>query len=376
MKRHLTEITIQRLRPPQKGKGYLEVFDLGYPGLAIRVGHGGAKTFEHFHRATGKLRRETLGRWPSVSLAEARDRWRKTREATAKGEAPVRNGKGPLFELVVEDWLRRDQSDNKQSSQYQLHRIVERDLLPAWRGKSVTAITKTDVIQLLDTIADRSPSMAKKVDAYTRRFFKWCRGRDVILVNPTDGMDALAATEARDRVLTDDELRKVWRAASDGPHHGAVRLLILTGARKEEICALRWSEVNGDKIVLEGARTKNGKPHTIPLSKPAREILDSISRGGEFVFGGARQIGSWGRNKTALDKLCGVSDWRLHDLRRTVSTQMNELAMAEPHIVEAILGHTVKGVAGVYNRAKYEAAKKAALEAWGAHVVGLVRGKL
>ena len=84
----------------------------------------------------------------------------------------------------------------------------------------------------------------------------------------------------------------------------------------------------------------------------------------------------WGRNKTALDKLCGVSDWRLHDLRRTVSTQMNELAMAEPHIVEAVLGHTVRGVAGVYNRAKYEAGKRAALEAWGAHVLGLVGGKL
>jgi len=373
MKRHLTEITIQRLRPPKQG--YLEVFDLGYPGLAVRVGHGGAVTFQHFHRGEGKLKRVTIGRWPSVSLAEARERWRKTREAISKGEVPARNGtdKGQLFETVVEDWLRLDQSDNKESSQYQLHRIVERDLLPALRGKSVTSITKTDVIAMLDSISERSPSMAQKTDAYVRRFFRWCRGRDIILSNPMEGLDAIAPPKARERTLKDEELVKVWKAASDGPHHAAIRLLLLTGARKEEICALRWSEVNGDKIELAGSRTKNGKAHTIHLSKPAREILDNISRTGEFVFGGEKSIHISDRRKKELDKLCGVSDWRLHDLRRTVSTQMNELSMAEPHIVEAVLGHTVKGVAQVYNRAKHETAKRAALEAWGAHVVSVVQ---
>ena len=90
------------------------------------------------------------------------------------------------------------------------------------------------------------------------RLSKWCRGQDIIMANPMEGLDTIAAPPARERTLKDDELAKVWRAASDGPHHAAVRLLMLTGARKEEICALRWSEVNGDKIVLEGARTKNG----------------------------------------------------------------------------------------------------------------------
>ena len=102
MKRHLTDASIQRTKPPTKGS--LEIFDLGYPGLAIRIGHGGAKTFELFYRVNGKLRRETLGRWPAVSLADARNSWRKTREAIGRGETPQRENPAMLFEHVVEEW--------------------------------------------------------------------------------------------------------------------------------------------------------------------------------------------------------------------------------------------------------------------------------
>jgi integrase len=371
MKRHLSELTIQRVRPPKEGT--LEIFDLGYPGLALRVGHGGAKTFEHFHRAGGKLRRETIGRWPSVSLAKARDQWRQTREAIAKGEVVVHSRGGPLFEVVVEEWLRRDQADSKPSSLYQLGRIVETNLLPAWRGKSVAEIRKSDIVRLLDGIVDRgAPASAKKIDAYLRRFFRWSRGRDIIAANPMDGMEALAKGKSRDRVLTDAELVKVWHAASEGPHAAAIRLLVLTGARREEISQLKWSEILGDKIVLAGPRTKNGDPHTIHLSAPAQDVLRSVERiaGSEYVFtlNGTKPIGSWGRAKAALDKACGVTDWHIHDIRRTVSTGANELGV-EPHIVEAILGHAVGGVAGIYNKAKHEGAKRAALDVWGAHVV-------
>jgi hypothetical protein len=152
MKRHLTDASVQRIKPPKEGS--VEIFDLGYPGLALRIGHGGAKTFEQFYRVGGTLRRETLGRWPAISLADARMEWRKTREAIAKGEDPSRrDGKAPamLFERMVEEWLKRDQSKNKASSQYQLHRSLEVDLLPAWCGKRVDEIGKRDVLELLDS---------------------------------------------------------------------------------------------------------------------------------------------------------------------------------------------------------------------------------
>src|SRR6476619_1125125 len=109
VKKHLSALSVERIKPPKQG--VLEVFDLGYPGLALRVGYGGAKSFILFYRFAGKLRRETLGRWPEISLGAARERWRRTREAVARGDDPSgANGKVPAlaFEAVVEEWLRRD----------------------------------------------------------------------------------------------------------------------------------------------------------------------------------------------------------------------------------------------------------------------------
>ena len=118
------------------------------------------------------------------------------------------------FERVVEDWLKRDQAKNKQSSFYQVTRSVESDLLPAWRGKSVDKITKRDVVELLDLITDRgAPVMARRVQAYVNRFFAWCIERDILKVDPTAGMPRIGKAVSRERVLTDEELTKVWRGA-------------------------------------------------------------------------------------------------------------------------------------------------------------------
>ena len=376
MKRHLTELGIERLRPPKQGS--LEIFDLGYPGLALRIGHGGAKSFELFYRVDGKLKRQGLGRWPEVSLSRARETWRRTREAISNGERPAGTRDGALlFESVVEEWLKRDQAKNKPSSFYQVTRAVENDLLPAWRGRSVDQITKTDVIALLDTIEDRgAPVMASLVARYVRRFFRWCIERDLIEVDPTQGLPRGGNGKSRDRVLSDDELRKVWRATI-GLFGLATRLLILTGARREEVTQLRWSEIEGDTIKLEGVRTKNGEPHDIPLSVPARELLAGLPRIGDFVFSidGERPIRGWSQAKAKLDEACGVSSWRLHDIRRTVATGCQRLSVPLP-VTEAILGHTAGsrgGIVGVYQRHTYAEEKQAALEAWGAHVMALVQ---
>jgi integrase len=176
-------------------------------------------------------------------------------------------------------------------------------------------------------------------------------------------------------VLTDDELKKVWTAAENvgWPYGSAVQLLILTGARRAEISELRWSEVNGENINLAGSRTKNGAARNIPLTEQAWRILKDVPRiqGNEFVFGRALR-GGWSGAKNSL--AVKIDDWRIHDLRRTASTGMNELGI-EPHIVEAVLGHTVQGVAGIYNRAKYETAKRAALDAWGTHISQIISGR-
>jgi integrase len=371
MKRHLTDASIQRIKPPAKSS--LEIFDLGYPGLALRIGHGGAKTFEVFYRINGKLRRETLGRWPAISLADARMAWRKTREAIAKGEAPQRENPAMLFEHIVEEWIRRDQAKNKPSSLYQATRSLEVDLLPAWRGKRVDEIGKRDVIALLDSIADRgAPIMARRVQSYVRRFFRWCIERDILKIDPTAGMPRVGNGKSRERVLTDDELGKVWTAC-DGPYGAVVRMLALTGARRDEIAKLRWSEIDGATIKLEGSRTKTGAPHTIPLSSAAQALLKSLPHLGDFVFSGARPMSNWTKSKLRLDGASGVTNWRIHDLRRTVATGLQKLG-ANLQTIEAVLGHTSgsrSGVVGVYQRHSFEAEKREALEAWGIHVMGL-----
>ena len=193
MKRHLTDATVQRLRPPSRDS--IEVFDLGYPGLALRIGNGGAKSFVLFYRYAGKLRRETLGRWPETSLGAARERWRRTREAVARGDDPLgANGKAPAlaFEAVVEEWLRRDVATrNRASTAYHVHRIVECDMLPAWRGRRIDTITKHDVLVLLDSIADRgAPTKARRVHVHAHRLFKWCVARGLVAVKPDGGARA------------------------------------------------------------------------------------------------------------------------------------------------------------------------------------------
>jgi integrase len=286
---------------------------------------------------------------------------------------------GTNFKRVADEWLDRDQSKNKTAKL--VRHIVERDLLPVWGHRAVTDITRRDVRDLIDSIADRgAPIGARRVHAYVHRFFRWCVGRDIIEANPAADMPKPGSETKRDRVLSDEELTAVWNAAGKlgWPYGDAVRLLILTGARREEIGQLRWSEIKGEGITLEGARTKNGAPQTIPLSLAATTVLQHVPRIANskqvFAPNGRTAVSGWSRTKVKLDELSGVSDWRIHDLRRTVATGLQKLGV-NLQTIEAVLGHTSgsrSGVVGVYQRHSFDAEKRAALDAWGAHVIALV----
>ena len=379
MKRHLTDASVQRIRPPKAGA--VEVFDLGYPGLALRVGSGGAKSFTLFYRHGGKLRRETLGRWPAVSLAAARERWRKTREAVARGDDPSGGAPALAFEVVVEEWLRRDVGPrNKPSGTRRIALMVEHDLLPAWRGRRIDTLGRRDVLEVLDAIMDRGATVkARRVYAQAHRLFKWCVARGILATSPMAGLEKPGSEKPRERALTDAELAAVWRAAAEWPYGAVVRLLALTGARREEIGRLRWDEIQGDTIHLEGTRTKNGRPHLIPLSAPALAVLTEVPRIGDdlvFTLDGVQPVSAWSRAKDRLDGASGVAGWRVHDIRRTVATGMQRLGVGL-QTVEALLGHTGGsrgGIVGVYQVHDHAAEKRAAVEQWGAHVMALVQG--
>jgi integrase len=175
----------------------------------------------------------------------------------------------------------------------------------------------------------------------------------------------------------------VWNTAKElgWPYGPAVQLLILTGARREEIGQLRWSEILEDSIKLNGSRTKNGEPHDVPLSLPALALLEQVPRiaGSDFVFTatGKTPITAWAWAKAKLDGLSQVTSWRTHDLRRTAATGLQKLG-TPLQVTEAILGHTAgsrAGIVGIYQRHNYANEKRAALEAWGAHVMALVEGR-
>jgi len=381
--RSLTVAAVDRIKPPEQGQ--VDHFDKGFPGFALRMSYGGAKAWVYFYRLHGKLRRLTLGQYPSMTLADAREAWRDARKAVGKGDNPAR--KKPVhadsFEAVADEWLKRDQAHKR--SYGEVKRVIDRDVKPVWEGRQIATIGRRDALELIDGIADRGViTLARRTQSYLHRLFRWSVGRGIIEGNPMADLPKPGADVKRDRVLTDAELKLVFNAAANiGTFGPAVQLLILTGARKMEIGALCWSEIKGGTIKLEGKRTKNGEPHSIPLSPHAAALIKKLPHTGDsdFVFttNGKRPVSGWSKAKTKFDTVCGnaVVDWTWHDFRRTMATGLQRLGVSL-QVIEAILGHVSgsrAGVVGVYQRHRFDDEKRAALEAWGRHVEGIVNGK-
>jgi integrase len=355
-------------------------FDASYPGLHLRVSGTGYKAWGHYFRLDTALKRMTFGAYPELSVEQAHDAWRKARDDVRAGRDPRgSSGSQDEFRAVFEEWLKRDQAGNK--SVRDIAAKLELHALPYWEHRKIADISKRDAIELLDRIVDAGKvTQACRVHTHLRRLFKWCVERDILAASPMASVSKPGEEVSRDRTLSDDELANVWRAAEkEGyPYGPAVKLLALSGARREEIGQLRWDEIVGDEII-SGARTKNGEAHLIPLSKPALAVLKTVPHiaGAGFVFtaGGDKPLNGWGKGKSRLDAGAGIPPWRIHDLRRTVATGLQKLKVPLT-VTEAVLGHTAGsrgGIVGVYQRHDYADEKRAALEAWGAHVMALVQ---
>jgi integrase len=216
--------------------------------------------------------------------------------------------------------------------------------------------------------------MANNTLAHIRKIMNWHSTRTDDFRSPiVRGMARTKPKErARDRILTDDELRKVWKAAeaSTGPFGYLVRFITLTATRRNEAARMPDTELSGDKWIIPGARYKTKIDHVVPLSQAARDLLASIPRidGVPYVFTTGRgPIGGFTKFKDAFDEDCGVSDWTIHDLRRTARSLMSRAGVDADH-AERCLGHVIGGVRGTYDRYAYHAEKKAAFEALAAQV--------
>src|SRR6185436_13192312 len=248
----------------------------------------------------------------------------------------------------------------------------------------VTAVTRHLVAATLgDIVTENGTVAADRARSALSTFYAWCIGEGMADTNPVIGTNKASADESRERVLGAPELVAIWKNLPPTPFGRVVRLLMLTGQRRNEIGELASSEIMAADdstkayIALPGERTKNGLPHDVPLSRAALDVLESQPRiaGRDLVFGtGEGGFSGWSKAKAALDKASGVTGWTLHDLRRTMATGMGDLGVL-PHVIEAVINHISghkAGVAGIYNRSTYAAEKRGALDLWANHIAVLV----
>ncbi len=407
----LTARAIAR-KPPEIG--VLELWDTVVPGLALRIGYGGARTYTVTTRIHGRQVRRKVGNTATHSLAEARQAAREVLIDAAKGkDTASREAKktaaeqarreaeratANTFRSVAEAWLADTGKGGgaRLSSKRNILSQLEREVFPTLGAVPVLEIRRADVRDLVRALAIKKPVAANRCLAILRRALSWAVSQDKLDANPAAGIDPPGEEKSRDRVLSNAEIAMLWPAFDQlGYPFGPVfQLLLLTGSRRNEVGGMKWSEIEGDTWLLPGERTKNARPHIVPLSSTAREILDHLPRfdGSDYVFTSGRArtrgengervtdrpVSGWGRANERLDSMSGVTDWRLHDLRRTLVTGMNEALNIEPHVVEACLNHlsggAKAGVAGVYNRAQYLKQRKVALESWAQHIAGIVGG--
>jgi integrase len=244
----------------------------------------------------------------------------------------------------------------------------------------VHEVARRDVIELLDRVAVDRPILANRTRATLSRFFGWLCERDIIAASPCVGVKPPSKEVVRDRVLTDDELRRLWLASDAvGGNAGAyTKLLILTGQRRSEIAHLRWSEVDGDALALPAERMKGKQAHVVPLSLQAAAIIAAQPKVDDFVLGSWRWAGNSHHVKRALDAHMGKTPkWVVHDIRRSVASGMAKIGIAVP-VIEKVLAHrsgTFRGIVGTYQRHSFLPEMAAALQKWGDHVERLVGGK-
>jgi integrase len=355
---------------PRESEIQTDYFDEQVSGLALRVSEG-RKSWTLHYSLGGKRHRLTFGAYPAISLASARTRADEARTAIASGHDPQAIAAETL-RAVCELYQARDGAKLRTAKWRQ--GVLERHIYPALGARPIAEIKRSEIVRLLDAVEEGSgPAMANYTLAILGKVMNWHATRSDDFVSPVvRGMARTSRSEmARDRVLTDDELRKVW-TADCGVFGTYVRFLLLTAARRSEVAEMRWAEVQGGDWLLPAARNKTGVDLVRPLSRAAREILKALPKVGEFVWG-TKPIASFAYLKATFDEASGVRGWRLHDLRRTARSLMSRAGVPTDH-AERCLGHVIGGVRGVYDRHEFNREKAQAFEALAALIERIVSG--
>ncbi|WP_338057603.1 tyrosine-type recombinase/integrase [Sphingomonas beigongshangi] len=391
----------------------------GAPSRRVTIGkHGSPWTAERARARAAELLEQVRRRDDPFDAAQAKVA--AEREAKARATASAVVTERLAFSVFASRFVEKYAKVNQARSWRETEGVINRDLVPRFGTTPLTEIEDADIVEVIDALAERGPSAALKGYKALRQIFAYAVDKErrhlPAAKNPMAGIKPPAKMGKRERTLTDTELRLVWMAAGGlgWPFGPLVRLLILTGQRRDEVGGMSWAEVDVDKRqwLLPGARSKNGLPNLVPLSDQTLTIIGDLPvikavRGeGDkrpdprlvFTTTGETPVSGFSKVKARLDdsmldlmrkeaaeagadeqaiKRLAVEPWTLHDLRRTLATGCQRLGFPT-EVTEAVINHVSgsrAGIVGVYQTYRYEKEKRAALDAWSRHVTKAVVGK-
>jgi integrase len=375
-RRTLTEAGVAALKPRQKAYAFPDPEQRGH---SIRVHPKGKKVYQVIARdLVGKQKWIIVGEFGVNSLEEARDKAREVLKALRSGSDP----KGARsFQAVSDDWFTRHVMKKGLRSHSDLRRCLDNNILPSWAGREFESIRRGDVAALLDQVEDNAgPVAADRVLAVVSGICNWYATRHDTYQTPiVRGMRRSNPKErARDRILSDDEIRSVWSVAEANGTFGAfVRVLLLTGQRLDKVASMKWEDVSVDGAwTIQTDPREKGNAGELVLPQAATDILRTLPRyeSNRFIFAGRgdSHINGFSKAKAQFDAKLNIQHWTLHDLRRTARSLMSR-AGVRPDVAERVLGHVMGGVEGIYNRHEYREEKAHALRALAGLIENILR---
>lgn len=381
-------------RVPASGRA--EYRDSLVPGLAVRVSENGHRSFVLVARYPLRPKhptRRALGDYGELSLEQARDQARQWLDLIKQGRDPKTEAararaanlraQAMSFGHVAEEFLTRHAARLAKATE--ARRIIEGEFVKRWGARPAIDIMPDEVASAVRAVAKRSEAQAHNSLSYLRRLYSWAIGTHEfgITTSPVERLkpaDLIGRRVIRERVLTDDELRKVWDAAvHDGyPFGHIVRMLILTGQRLNEIASLSWKEIDLHKalITIPALRMKSKRAHEVPLAPDVLALLEAVPRftRGDFVFtatAGIAPFVGFSKGKRRIDAASGVADWTLHDLRRTARTHFSALPVQD-NVRELVIAHARPGLHAVYDQHSYQDEKRECLRLWELRLSGIL----
>ena len=373
---------LDKLKPPAQREDYR---DKSTRGLQLRVSPTGVKSFSYAFRFGSKMGRVTLGKYPDLDLRTARQKTDEFRRLVSLGVDPRSEKRDKLakqqmtVDRMVAEFIKK-YAEPKNSSWKQAENNLNLYLVGALGNQSIHDVTRPSIHAILDALVARGKhTAANRALAHIRKFFGWLVERGYLDHSPADHIKPRYKEQERERVLTDAEIRAIWSASESmsEPYRAWSKLLLLCGQRRLETACMCRSQIVDGCWHLSGEDTKNKQLHIVPLSQQAMAIVDQLlQQDGEFLIKtgrtGDKPVNGFSKAKVQLDLMSGVTDWKFHDIRRTVATNLSKLGV-DRFLLQRIVNHTDSGVTAIYDRYSYLEEKREALQRWADRLDDIIR---